>query len=302
MADDFDALDVAGNAYIAAGTPQETAPETPDAPAEPAAEAPPEGASAPTPETADADLVEFPGGVKVPIAELIKWAGGQAEVPATEAAPPPVAPAATPEAMLHDMVKRLVQEQMKAAAPAPQAPQQSVPQLDPRTHPQDWMNLWARLEQQKTGRQVTLQDAQFAMGMAQKTLDRQEVQELKAMYQAGLQQAQVTAETTRVQQEINSLVETKYPNLKSEVGQQVLSAFLAQAAARGEKDMEKVVRSVSELAPKFISATWANQKRNSLRAVSSGMPRAGGVKAPAKKDYGNDFDAIDRVTADLMKR
>lgn len=314
MADNFDfsSIDAASNSLsnsdTGAGMEDYASPPSPgqaasSEAAEPVAEAPasaePVAPPAPTPEAGE--MVDLGDGLKVPLASLLKWAGAAPPAEPTEAAAPP--PAATVDPVLQRLEaleKLLTAQARNATEPAQPAAVQPQP-IDPRTHPRDWLAARNNVYRTHAGRDATREELKFDLLQASSHLDRQELGQLKQNLTQTAQKAQVQQETQKVQTQIQGLIKTRFQNLDNEPGEQILNWALAHAAATGEKDMEKVVREASELLPKFIVAAYAKRKQSNIRSLSGTMPRSGGVKAPSKPSYGKDIDALDRVTADLIK-
>lgn len=262
-----------------------------------------------SPPTGD-DLVDI-GGIKIPLSELVKWAGGQPTDATAQPSSPAAAPVASPVQQapvdpIAALVARFDAIEQKLAAvgqtPAAQAPQQAQQQfLDPRTDPQSWARARNEVYRQHAKRDATQQELEMDLLKASAHLDRKEFQEMRSGFTGAMKTAQLQTQATELKNRIEGLVKTKFQNLDNEPGQRLLNAFLAEAAGRGEKDVEKVTQEASEFLPKFIVAAYAKRKSANLRALSGNMPRPGGTKAPAKPSFGGGFDAIDKATDAWVK-
>lgn len=312
---DFSAIDNASASLTESGSGTETPSSTETStPAIPTSEAPLSTLSSETTAAAPApggegEMVDLGGGTKVPLSRLMEWLGNPSDQTAAESPPPAAAAPATvdPVAQLQEEVKALRQllTQQQPAAPPQGQPQpgqqpgQPAP-IDPRSHSRDWFQARNNIYRTHAKRDASEQELRADWLQACAHLDRQDFQGLQQTIRQQAQQVQVQQETNRVQQQIQGLVQTRYQNLDNDVGSTVLNWALAHAAAKGEKDMEKVVREASELIPKFIM-TYAKRKQSNIRSLQGNMPRSGGTKAPSKPTFGNDIDAIDRATEALIK-
>lgn len=171
--------------------------------------------------------------------------------------------------------------------------------LDPVTQPQDWL-LARRDAYVRAGQsEVTFQQLQLDLAQAQNHVLMERMNTHQQQFQQLQQDLELQRHEREIESELGRLAE-KYPNVQGELGEEILEMALARAAAQGERDLEKVVRHVHELVPRLVTQ-WANSKKQTLRAVSSNMPRGGSQRRPPAKDYGNDLGSLDRMMDDYSK-
>lgn len=265
----------------------------------------PRAAESPAPSAVpdQAGTVKLPDGREIPIADLVRWADQAvqpAQAPAQEQAP----------AWAEALARRLdaIEDKATQQAPGQQAPTQAEQDtrfdylngvregryLNPLSQGQLWMqghrNQLVRAGYQEPSPeflQQALHQAQVAfLGQQQEFFDHQIRQQAE--------RAQLSEATSKVKAEVDALT-GQFPNLQTKAGLRIRDAFLAQAAATGQKDLKKVFAEANALVYSFVMEAYGTPKQAKLKSVAGAMPRGGGPRAPVKKDFGNDFGAISRL-------
>ena len=261
----------------------------------------PEGDRAPPPSQqlsavpGAADTVKLPDGREIPVADLVRWADEQSRPPAPAAATPE-----QPPAWFEQWVKNQGLSQGQQAQPcqsqqqAPQAQPDESRFISPITQPELWIQGRANQYLQRGLNPPDEQGLRMELMQARTHTLYEQNQRISHQFQQQQEQQQLNTHRVQVQREIDTLT-GQFPNLQTDSGKRVRDAFLAQAAATGEKDLKKVFQEANNLVYSFVMESYGRPKQQKLAAVGNGMPRGGGPRAPVKKDHGTDFSAISRM-------
>jgi len=261
-----------------AGLPDPTDPVAEDPDAIPTEDAAPE--ELPTePTLLDDGSLKLPDGTLVTPEQLRQWAGLEKE------------PDTNP---LLEQIRKLEEkiEALGKKAEPPQPPEQKP--IDPLTEPADWIE--GRKQQYlKAGREVTWEQLSNDLALAQNHALRQQQESTREELRKLHESIELSRHEKAIETELAGLIE-KYPNVQGEIGEEVLGWRLAAAEARGERDLEKVVKSAHELVPKLVMR-WAESKKKKSTGVLRNMPRGGGNRQTPAPDFGNDVGAFERMAA-----
>lgn len=266
------------------GSEASTLPGTDVSPAAPLAESPDAEAGLPPPESNIIDL----GPLQDEVSDREKAEEAPALSPAETAFEAKVASIeAKIEALLEG--QRSFQQQQQAA---------QSQAIDPLTQPQDWVRIRRQMYLRAGHESVSEDLLHRELVQAQNSVLQENQRAQEEKFQTLQSELGIARHEKAIAAELDVLV-AKYPNVQGTQGTALLEMALAQAAARGETDLESVVRRAHEMVPRLALERYGPNKQRQAAAVGGSLPRGGAPRAPGMKQY-KGIDAIRNFVSDLI--